>query len=71
MRIVRFISYSLKTPLLQSAFIPARNVGAVIPNRLQSSHSVMVVAPMSVGKATLPYSSIVIMFLSLFIGVSF
>ena len=68
---LRLISSSLKTPLLQSAFIPAHNVGAVIPNRLQNSHSVIAVALMSVGKATLPYSSIVIMFLSLFIGVTF
>lgn len=71
MRIVRLISYSLKTPLLQSAFIPARNVGAVIPNKLQSSHSVMAIELVLVGMATFPYSSIVIIFLSLFIGVTF
>ena len=69
MRMVCLISYSLKTPLLQSAFIPARNVGAVIPNKLHSSHSVMAVELVLVGMATFPYSSIVIIFLSLFIAV--
>ena len=63
--------YFFKTPLLQRAFIAVLNVRAVIPNRLQSSHSVMAVAPISVGMVTFPYSSIVIISLSLFIGVSF
>ena len=40
---LRLIPYSLKTPLLQRAFSPARNVGAVTPNRSQSSHSLMAV----------------------------
>ena len=61
----------LKTPLLQSAFILARTVGATIPNSSQISHSVMAVAPMSVGREILPYSSIVMMFLSSFIGMLF
>jgi len=53
--------YSLKTPLLQRAFSPARNVGAVTPNRSQSSHSLMAVAPISVGKVMLPLPSVVMM----------
>lgn len=51
----------LKTPLLQRAFSPARNVGAVTPNRSQSSHSLMAVALMSVGKVMLPLPSVVMM----------
>ena len=34
---MRFMSYTLKTPLLQSAFIPARTVGAITPNNSQIS----------------------------------
>ena len=52
-------------------FIPARTVGAITPNSSQISHSVMAVAPMSVGKEILPYLSIVMMFLSSFIAVLF
>lgn len=51
----------LKTPLLQRAFSPARNVGAVTPNRSQSSHSLMAVALMSVGMMMLPLPSVVMM----------
>ena len=51
---LRLIPYSLKTPLLQRAFSPARNVGAVTPSRSQSSHSLMAVALMSVGMMMLP-----------------
>lgn len=58
---VSLIPYFLKTPLLQRAFIPARNVGAVTPNRSQSSHSLMAVALMSVGKVMLPLPSVVMM----------
>ena len=58
-----------QTPLLQSAFIPARTVGAITPNSSQISHSVMAVAPISLGREILPRSSIVIMFLSSFIGI--
>ena len=60
-RMLRLIPYSLKTPLLQRAFTPARNVGAVTPNRSQSSHSLMAVAPISVGKVMLPLPSVVMM----------
>ena len=60
-RMLRLIPYSLKTPLLQRAFSPARNVGAVTPNRSQSSHSLMAVAPISVGKVMLPLPSVVMM----------
>lgn len=58
---LRLIPYSLKIPLLQRAFSPARNVGAVTPNRSQSSHSLMAVALMSVGKVMLPLPSVVMM----------
>ena len=58
---LRLIPYSLKTPLLQRAFSPARNIGAVTPNRSQSSHSLMAVALMSVGKVMLPLPSVVMM----------
>ena len=58
---LRLIPYSLKTPLLQRAFSPARNVGAVTPNRSQSSHSLMAVALMSVGMMMLPLPSVVMM----------
>ena len=58
---LRLIPYSLKIPLLQRAFSPARNVGAVTPNRAQSSHSLMAVAPMSVGMMMLPLPSVVMM----------
>ena len=47
--------------LLQRAFSPVRNVGAVTPNRSQSSHSLMAVALMSVGKVMLPLPSVVMM----------
>lgn len=63
---LRLIPYSLKIPLLQRAFSPARNVGAVTPNRSQSSHSLMAVAAILEGRNTLPHSSIVMM--SLFIS---
>ena len=65
------MSYILKTPLLQSAFIPARTVGAITPNSSQISHSVMAVAPISLGRKILPCPSIVIIFLSSFIGMLF
>lgn len=52
---LRLIPYSLKIPLLQRAFSPARNVGAVTPN------SLMAVALMSVGKVMLPLPSVVMM----------
>ena len=58
---VCFVSYSLKTPLLQRAFIPARIVGAITPNNSQSSHSVMAMETVSVGRAMLPCPSIVMM----------
>ena len=67
----RSMPYSFNTLLLQNAFIPARTVGAITPNNSQISHSVMAVAPMSVGREILPYSSIVMMFLSSFIGMLF
>lgn len=51
----------LKTPLLQRAFIPARIVGAITPNNSQSSHSVMAMETVSVGRAMLPCPSIVMM----------
>lgn len=70
-RIMRFMSYTLKTPLLQSAFIPARTVGTITPNSSQISHSVMAVVPISLGREILPCPSIVIMFLSSFIGMLF
>ena len=62
---VRFISYSFRTPHLQSAFIPALTVGVVTPNKSQSSHSLMEVACISIGRTTFPYSSILMMFLSI------
>lgn len=60
-RMLRLIPYSLKIPVLQRAFSPARNVGAVTPNRSQSSHSLMAVALMLVGKVMLPLPSVVMM----------
>ena len=60
-RMVRFTSHSLKTPLLQRDFIPTRIVGAITPNNSQSSHSVMAMEPVSVGRAMLPCPSIVMM----------
>ncbi len=65
------MSCMLKTPLLQRTFIPARTVGTIIPNSSQISYSVMAVAPISVGREILPCPSIVIMFLSSFIGMLF
>ena len=64
-RMVRFISYSLNTSLLQRAFIPARMVGAVTPNKSNNSDSFIQTLVMSFGKVTLPNSSILIMFLSI------
>ena len=43
---------------------PARTVGAITPNSSQISHSVMAVAPISLGREILPCPSIVIMLLS-------
>ena len=70
-RIMRFMSYTLKTPLLQSAFIPARTVGAITPEQFADF-------PLGHGGCTyiarqkiLPCPSIVIMFLSSFIGILF
>lgn len=62
-------SYSFQTPLLQRAFIPTLMVGAVTPNRSQSSHSLMAVACISVGRATLPYSSMLMMFLFIYYAI--
>ncbi len=55
-------SHSLKTPLLQSAFTPARKVGVVTPNNSQISHSVMAVVPISFSMTMLPLLSVEIMF---------
>ncbi len=62
---LRLIPYSLKTPLLQRAFSPARNVGAVTPNRSQSSHSLMAVALMSVGMMMLPSVVMMLRFMAM------
>lgn len=64
-RIIRFISYSLNTPLLQRVFIPARMVGAVTPNKSNSSDSFIHTSVVSFGKVTLPNSLMLIMFLSI------
>lgn len=62
---VRFISCSLNTPLLQRAFIPARMVGAVTLNKSNNSDSFIHTLVMSFGKITLPNSSIVMVLLSI------
>lgn len=54
--------FSLKTPLLQSAFTSARKVGAVTPNNSEISHSVMAVVPISFSMTMLPLLSVEIMF---------
>lgn len=64
-RMVRFISYSLNAPLLQRAFIPARTVGAVTPNKSNNSDSFIHTSVVSFGKITLPNSSIVMVLLSI------
>ena len=64
-RMVRFISYSLNAPLLQRAFIPARTVGAVTPNKSNNSDSFIHISVVSFGKITLPNSSIVMVLLSI------
>ena len=50
---------------------PCPNRRAITPNSSQISHSVMAVAPISFGRKILPCSSIVIIFLSSFIGILF
>ncbi len=45
--------------------------GATTPNNSQISHSVMAIESMSVGRAILPCPSIVMMFLSPFIGIRY
>ena len=65
MRMVRLISYFLNTPLLQSAFIPARMVGSVTPNKSNNSASFIHTSVISFGMAILPYLSILMMFLSI------
>ena len=65
------MSYIHKTPLLQRAYIPVRTVGAIPLNSSQISRSVMAVVSISVGREILPRPSIVIIFLSSFIGMLF
>lgn len=64
-RMVRFISCSLNTPLLQRAFIPARMVGAVTSNKSNSSASFIQISVGAFGKVTLPNSSVLMMYLSI------